>query len=97
MLSGSPWKSTVIIEDRKDGKISARYGFCHFGWIEEADLATIKEVVGRYEKLIRNWREYQEMEKQVRDFRELGKFIRTELRGIIIRRILPGSCVYCPI
>jgi hypothetical protein len=86
-----------IIEDRKDVKISVRYGFSHFGRIRESELATIKRVIGRYEKLIRKWREHQEMEKQVKDLKELGKFIRIELRGIIIRRVLPGSCAYCPI
>ena len=32
-----------------------------------------------------------------KDLKELGKFINNELRGIIIRRVLPGNCDYCPI
>ena len=37
------------------------------------------------------------MEKQIKDLKELGKFVNNELRGIVIRRVLPGSCEYCPI
>jgi len=95
--SGLDMKRDWTIEDRRDGEISPVYGFSHFGWIPEGELATIKKIVGRYEKLIRKWLKYQEMEKQVKDLKELSKFIRTELKGIIIRRVLPGSCAYCPI
>ncbi len=89
-------KRDWTIEDRRDGEISVTYGFSHFGWIPEGKLATIKKVIGRYEKQIRKWTKYQEMEKQIEELRRLGTFIRTELRGIIIRRVLPGSCEYCP-
>lgn len=90
-------KQDWTIEERRDGEISIRYGFSHFGWIQESDLATIIKILGRYEKQIRKWPEYQEMEKQIKDLKELGVFIRTEFKGIIIRRVLPGSCAYCPI
>lgn len=90
-------KRDWIIEGRKDGKISVCYGFSHFGWIEESDLDTIKKVIGRYETRMKRWSEYQDMEKQVMKLRELSKYITTERKGIIIRRVLPGSCTYCPI
>jgi len=85
------------IEDRKDGKISPVYGFSHFGWILESELATIKGVIVRYEKQMTKWSEYQEMKKEITTLHELNAYIRNELRGIIIRRVLPGSCGYCPI
>ncbi|MFC1958691.1 hypothetical protein ACFLV6_02095 [Chloroflexota bacterium] len=85
------------IEDRKDGKISPAYGFSHFGRILESELPIIKGAIVRYEKRMKNWSEYQEMKKQVTTLNELNAHIRKELRGIIIRRVLPGSCEYCPI
>jgi len=85
------------IEDRRGGKISPAYGFSHFGWILETELPIIKGVIVNYEKKIENWSEYQEMKKQITTLNELNAYIRKELRGIIIRRVLPGNCEYCPI
>lgn len=95
--AGLDMKKDWIIENRKDGIIDVRYGFSHFGWIQESDLIAIQKIIGSYENRLIKWPQYQEAEKQNKILRELGKSIRFELKGIIVRRVLPGSCAYCPI
>jgi len=43
-----------------------------------------------------DWEEYQELSRLVQDFVKTQQGLREELTAIILRRIVPGRCVYCP-
>jgi len=43
-----------------------------------------------------DWQEYQELSRLVQDFVKIQQGLKEELTVIILRRIVPGRCVYCP-
>jgi hypothetical protein len=52
-----------------------------------------------YRQLTKNaldWEEYQALSKQVQEFMEIRHDIGAQLTTIILRRVVPGKCIYCP-
>ena len=85
-----------IEERREDGVISC-YGFSHFKLINESDLPILKTEVRNFEEMIKKWPEYSEMTGVMNKMKKLKQELRTDLRGMIIRRVIPGKCSYCPV
>jgi len=42
------------------------------------------------------WQEYDELRKLTQDFMRTQQAVKEELTRIILRRVLPGKCMYCP-
>ncbi len=42
------------------------------------------------------WQDYDDLCKLMQDFVRLQQHLREELTGIILRRVVPGKCTYCP-
>ena len=42
------------------------------------------------------WNEYSMLKRHTEDFMRIKRAIHEELLKIILRRIVPGKCVYCP-
>lgn len=95
--SGLDWTRNWVVEQRRDGEVNVKYGAIYFGWIKESDFPDVKEVVRIFERRITKWSLFQEAQTGVGQLNELGKTIRMDLRGIIMRRLLPGKCLFCPL
>lgn len=95
--SGMDFENDWHIEERKEGRLKILYGSSHFGWIQETDFDKVKKMIKSDEKRLRKWPEYSEVENIVNTMKKLQHDLRNELRGIIIRRVLPGKCFYCPL
>jgi hypothetical protein len=67
-------------------------------------IATVsQDRVKDVEKLFRSltqgairWEEYASLHQHVEEVIRLQRNIREELTRIILRRIVPGRCIYCP-
>lgn len=87
----------IHLESTSEGRVSTRYGFAHFGEIEEGHVGTIKEVLVNFEQKITQWPEYLQMEKLYSKLARLKKGISEVLTVVLLRRIVPGKCKYCPL
>ena len=87
----------IHIEKSSEGKVLMRYGFSHFGEIDKKPVDTIKAVLADHESRLKNIPELTELRKLVARLAVLGKSIREVLTTILLRRILPGKCKYCPL
>jgi len=85
------------LEKASEGRVRVIYGFSHFGEVEESQAGTIKSVISDFEPKIKQWPEYLEMEKLVNRISRLGIAIRELLTVILLRRIVPGKCKFCPL
>jgi len=84
-------------EKTSEGRVRMRYGFSHFGEIEESRAETIKAVLIDFESRLKNRPEYLEMEKLYGKLGRLKTSIWERLTVILLRRIVPGKCKYCPL
>ena len=89
--------SDIHLEKTSEGRVSMRYGFSHFGEIEESHVEVIKAVLLDFESRLRNYAEYLEMEKLFNRLGRLKTSIWEILTVILLRRIVPGRCKFCPL
>jgi len=87
----------IHLEKTSEGRVRMRYGFSHFGEIEESQLEKIKAVLIDFESKLKNQPEYLEMEKLFGKLGRLKISIGESLTVILLRRIVPGKCKYCPL
>lgn len=85
------------LEKASEGRVRVVYGFSHFGEVEESHGGIIKDVVKDIELKMRQWPEYLEAEKLVNRISRIGIAIRELVTVILLRRIVPGKCKYCPL
>jgi len=96
-LEGLKIDRDIHLEKATKGRVSMRYGFSHFGEIEESDVETIKGVLIDFESGLKKRPEYLEMEKLYSRLVRLKKDIGEVLTVVLLRRIVPGKCKYCPL
>jgi hypothetical protein len=94
--SGLNIDTDVHIDSRQEGYVDMRYGAFHV-WVLETYIEKVRQILQDYESEIRDWEQYEDMQKQFRQFESLSRRLRDDLAVIIMRRIVPGRCKYCPI
>ncbi|MBN1160936.1 MAG: hypothetical protein JXA17_03180 [Dehalococcoidales bacterium] len=82
---------------RDDDKVSLNYGFSHFGEIETSHVDIIKAVIGDFESKLKDEQELLELEKAFNRLGRLKASIHETVTTILLRRIVPGRCKYCPL
>jgi hypothetical protein len=85
------------LEKASEGRIRAVYGFSHFGEIDKSQVGIVKDVIQDIELKMKQGPEYAEMEKLVKRLSRLGNTIRELTTVILLRRIVPGKCKFCPL
>ena len=96
------WKGLDIEENfevkpAEEGFIIIRYGFAQMGKVQEGHVAQIRDALVDLQLKIPTWKEYDDMKKLFTEMERLKLSLRDELTIIILRRIAPGKCKYCPI
>ncbi|MBA7611805.1 hypothetical protein ES703_19036 [subsurface metagenome] len=82
---------------QEEGFVNLRYGFSQMGKVKEEHVRIIRDVLEDWELRIKQWEEYQKLEKSFTELRRVEKNLRDELAVITLRRIVPGRCKYCPL
>jgi hypothetical protein len=89
--------SDIHLEKVTEDRVRMRYGFSHFGEIEKSHVETIKAVLIDFESELKNWPEYIELERLYNRLARLKQGISAILTVVLLRRIVPGKCKYCPL
>jgi len=87
----------IHLEKTSEGRVRMRYGFSSFGEIEESQVEIIKAVLTDFESGLKDLSEYLEMEKLFNRLGRLKASILEIITVILLRRIVPGKCKYCPL
>ena len=87
----------IHLEKASAGRVRMRYGFSHFGELQESYVETVKAVLINFESGLKTRSEYLEMEKLSHRLGRLKTNIGESLTIILLRRILPGRCKHCPL
>jgi len=94
---GLKMNQDIHIEIVSKGIAMMRYGFSSFGVTEEGNIETIKAALVDFEAMVKQYPEYIEMEKFNDRLVRLKKSIYDVVTTVLLRRIVPGRCKYCPI
>ena len=73
------------------------YGAFNMDKVKEEHATAIREVLIDFESKITGWELYGKMQKLLTELKSLRLSLRDELAIIILRRIVPGRCKYCPL
>jgi hypothetical protein len=87
----------IYIQKTSEGMVIMRYGFSSFGEIEEEQIETIKGMLIDFESRLKGRSEYLEMESLFNRLGRLKTSIWEIINVILLRRIVPGRCKYCPL
>ncbi len=96
------WKGLSIDDDFRaksveDDLVDIEYGSFHMGKVKEKHATTIREVLMDFESKITSWEPYEKMQRLLTELERLKLSLQDELAIVILRRIVPGRCKYCPI
>jgi len=90
-------KDNFKVEPVGDGIVNVSCGAFNMDKVKEEHAALIREVLIDFESKIISWELYEKMQKSFTELESLKRGLRDELAIIILRRIVPGRCKYCPI
>lgn len=87
----------IHIENTSEGRVRMRYGSPSFGEMEEGQVETIKTVLIGFESGLKDRSEYPEIGNLFNRLGRLKKSIGEILTVVLLRRIVPGRCKFCPL
>ena len=97
-------KQTVLnIEKNLEAETSSgetcgiRYGAFYIGPIKKEHLPQFKNSLNKLEVALPELEEYKNLENNLAELKRLKTTLQSELQIIILRRIVPGRCRFCPI
>ena len=89
-------KGNFKVEPVGDGIVNVSCGAFSMGKVKQEHAAPIEKVLIDFESKIISWELYEKMQKLFTELESLKRGLRDELAIIILRRIVPGRCKYCP-
>ena len=95
--TGLDIKDNFRVEPVGDGFVKVSYGAFNMNRVKEEHATTIREVLIDFESKITGWELYGKTQKLFTELERLKLILRDELAIIILRRIVPGRCKYCPV
>jgi len=83
-------------QDTSEGRVWS-YGAYGLGKVEEDHVPLIKEAITRLTAEIIGCEEMNTLKKTDDNIQNLEKKLRDEIAIIVLRRVVPGRCLYCPL
>ena len=82
---------------KEKGAVNIEYGAFCMDDVDSHYVQTVKDILTGWESRVKKWEEYAAMEKLFTKVSKTKSKLQDELAVIILRRIVPGRCKYCPI
>jgi hypothetical protein len=84
--------------NRKSAKTLVRieHGAFNIALVPEEKAEEVIAISRGLEKESTEWQDYQELFRLTQDFLKAQQGLKEELTRIILRRVVPGKCMYCP-
>ena len=81
----------------EEGYVRARCGAFYIGTVKESQKLAVREALTDLQLKLPAFTEYESIQEYLDQKVKLGQELREELTTIILRRVVPGRCRYCPI
>jgi hypothetical protein len=83
---------------KKSAKTATRieHGAFSIALVPEEKAEEVIAISRSLKKESTEWQEYQELFRLTQDFLKAQQGLKEALTGIILRRVVPGKCIYCP-
>ena len=79
------------------GLVGIRYGPFNMGWVREGHIDLLGKSITDWTVRIKDWESLRDAERTFRDLERVEEKLRGEIAVIVLRRVLPGRCRYCPL
>lgn len=89
-------KDSLVTEDAGE-LVSLRCGHAQICKVKREHVALINTVWQDWESRIRQWEEFEQLQKSLAEMKRVENNLKEELAVITLRRIVPGRCRYCPL
>jgi len=103
-VSGGPGlslKDNLATKRAEEGSVNLHYGAFQLGKAKQnrakEAYKIIREVLQDWESRIKQFEEYEKLEKSLLELRRIEKNLDDEIAVITLRRVVPGRCRYCPL
>jgi hypothetical protein len=90
-------EQSFTAEPAGNGLANYRVSGYGIGTGPESQAPAIVKALTKFKERLSDFENYQNLQQQVKELRELKLDIQEELATIILRRVLPGRCKYCPV
>jgi hypothetical protein len=94
-------EGNLVTEPSGEGFVNLRYGAFQLGKVKESRVETVREIIREvlqdWESRVKQYDEYQKLEKSFLELRRVEKNLSDEIAVITLRRVVPGRCRYCPL
>jgi hypothetical protein len=88
----------IFSTDRaSDGQVKPHLGGIVMDKMPEQDTARLPEVAAEFQTRVVDWEQYQNLKRLYEELERIKEDLREELAVIILRRVVPGRCKYCPV
>ena len=82
---------------KEEGFVDLHYGFSRMNLVRKEHVSIVGEVLKDFESRVKQWDEFVDLEKAYTEEKQVKRNLKDELVVIILRRIVPGRCRFCPI
>jgi hypothetical protein len=86
-----------VSEEVGKGFFDVRHGSIPLGKVMKVDVIKIRSNIVDWTDNARRWPEYRDLEKVFHDIPRIRQSLKDEIAVIVLRRVVPGRCRYCPI
>ena len=83
-------------KDEGNGLIAIEYGAFNMGTGSVGDSNIVRKVTTSWESKVKSWKEYKELCSLWQKLENIRDKLREELAVIILRGVVRGHCIYCP-
>jgi hypothetical protein len=81
----------------ENGFVLLHYGPFNFGKVKEEHINLVSETIADWREKIKEFEEYKNLEKTLRELIRVEASLKDEVAVIVLRRVVPGRCRYCPV
>ncbi len=96
-LGGLNPQDNLKSEQPQEDFVHLWYGRFGLGIVRKSHIDLIAKVLTDWKLQINKWEEYKQLEKLFLDLSRTNKNLNDEITTIVLRRIVPGRCRYCPL
>jgi hypothetical protein len=94
----SPEKTIEFVETRVgEGIIDVESEDYHIGRLPVGEIKTVEDLLSTIIGEAMDWEEYNNLARSLQDLDHVKQNLKDEFNIIILRRVVPGRCRYCPI
>lgn len=96
-LPGLNIADNLNVDSVENGFTNIHYGHFNLGRVREEHVDLVRRAITDWTASVKQMEEYLNVERTVREIEGVEKKLNDEIAVIVLRRVIPGRCKYCPL